>query len=245
MKNYLIISEQFYSIQGEGINVGQPAVFLRLAACNLTCKGFSYQDAETGEQLGCDTAKVWRKGERWSFEKILTHWQNQGWLHALTNGAHLVITGGEPLLQQAALVHFIETLKVQVDTFIEIETNATILFSDELLIHLNQINASPKLRFAGDAADKRVKPAVLKQLAKCDIAYFKFVLSEPEQINEIMTDYQQLYAIPTTRILLMPEGGTADIINANSDWLIELCKKYHLRYSPRLHIIIWGEVTGV
>lgn len=245
MKNHLIISEQFYSIQGEGINVGQPAVFLRLAACNLTCKGFSYKDPQTGEHLGCDTALVWRKGERWTFEKIFDYWQQQGWLAALKDGAHLVITGGEPLLQQTALVHFIDQLKTHVDAFIEIETNATLLFTGDLLTHLNQINASPKLHFAGDAADKRIKPEVLQQLATCPKAYFKFVLAEAEQINEVVNDYQQAYHIPAARILLMPEGGTGEAISRKSDWIIILCKQHHFRYSPRLHIDIWGEVTGV
>ena len=63
----LIVSEMFYSIQGEGVSCGVPAVFLRLTKCNLRCLGFSYVDPQTSEHLGCDSAAVWRQGEKRDF----------------------------------------------------------------------------------------------------------------------------------------------------------------------------------
>lgn len=243
MKDYLIVSEMFYSIQGEGKYLGTPAVFLRLAACNLSCQGFSYKHPDTGEHLGCDTAAVWRKGERWHFDKIMAHWEAQGWLAHLAAGAHLVITGGEPLIQQTTLIAFMAMLPG--DYFIEIETNATIMLEPELLERLNQINASPKLNHAGDPLAKRYQPEVLKQLAHHHKAYFKFVLAKPEHLDEIMSDYIQKFEIPTQKISLMAEGGTRKCIDSKAIWLVELCKKFNFRYTPRLHIDIWGEVTGV
>lgn len=245
MNHYLIVSEMFYSVQGEGKALGTPAVFLRLAACNLTCAGFSYKDPKTGEHVGCDTALVWRKGERWTFEEIFSHWQQQGWIDALRAGAHLVITGGEPLLQQVRLWDFIQSLDQQFTCFIEIETNATILFDAELLQRINQINASPKLSYAGDAIEKRYQPQVLQQLAANEKTCFKFVVAKPKNIEEILESYVTPFNIPAQKVWLMPEGGTRQDMQNKSTWLVELCKKYYFHFTPRLHIDIWGEVTGV
>lgn len=245
MKDYLIVSEMFYSIQGEGKSLGTPAVFLRLAACNLTCSGFSYKDPATGEHVGCDTGLVWRKGERWTFTEIFSHWEQQGWLDALRAGAHLVITGGEPLLQQTRLWEFIQALDQQLTCFIEIETNATILFTTELLQRINQINASPKLSHAGDAVEKRFQLDVLQQLAANEKTCFKFVLAEPENIEEILQSYVLPLKIAAQHVWLMPEGGTREAMQNKSAWLVDLCKKHYFHFTPRLHIDIWGEVTGV
>lgn len=245
MKDYLILSEQFYSIQGEGKSAGHPAVFLRLAACNLTCSGFSYQNPVNDTHLGCDTAHVWRQGERWSFEKILVHWAQESWFDHLKQGAHLVLTGGEPLIQQSALINFINTLDLQTQPYIEIETNATLKFEPEFLVRIDQINASPKLNFAGDPKTKRYQPEVLEQLAQAPQTYFKFVINDPKQIDEIFNNYIDPYQIKHEKIYLMPEGGTSEILHRHSPMVVELCKQYHFNYSPRLHIDIWGETTGV
>ena len=71
----LIVSELFYSIQGEGASVGKPAVFLRLSGCNLRCDGFSYKDPVTGEHLGCDTKAVWTSGNKTTFSALLETFQ--------------------------------------------------------------------------------------------------------------------------------------------------------------------------
>lgn len=245
MKDYLIISEMFYSIQGEGKSLGTPAVFLRLAGCNLTCKGFSYKHPDTDEHLGCDTAHVWRKGERWSVEKIFQHWRQQAWLDKLQNGAHLIITGGEPLIQQAALINFITQLDQIVKPFIEIETNATLKFEPALAERINQINASPKLTHAGDSETKRVNNEALQQYSELANTCFKFVVNQPEDIDEIIQKYIQPLQLNAQQIWLMPEGGTKKAIESKALWLVEACKQHTFHYSPRLHISLWNEATGV
>jgi 6-pyruvoyltetrahydropterin 2'-reductase len=125
--NILNLVETFFSIQGEGKYAGTPAVFLRLAGCNLNCKHFSYMDS-TGKRLGCDSKHLWTHSTSMRIEALLQHWHGQGWLEKFKQGVHLIITGGEPLLQQAAIQTLVTTLDQHCDqnVFIEIDTNATV-----------------------------------------------------------------------------------------------------------------------
>ena len=242
-KQHLLISEQFYSIQGEGASAGVPAVFLRLGGCNLRCNGFSYKDPDTGEHLGCDTKRVWTRADKMSFTELLDYWQQEGWLDKLVQGAHLVVTGGEPLIQQAALTSFIEQLDSTI--YIEIETNGTIKPNNYLLNRLQQFNVSPKLNHSGETRDKAYFPDVLKTFAVLTKSKFKFVIATPEDVNEVLADYVKAFNIPHQQIWLMPEGGTREALHAKSPFIVELCKQHLMHYSPRLHVDIWQEVTGV
>jgi 7-carboxy-7-deazaguanine synthase len=236
MKSRISICETFYSIQGEGQTAGVPAVFLRLAGCNLGCPGFSYKDPKTGEHLGCDTKAVWQKGKQYAISETIDEWQVNGWIDKLLAGAHLVITGGEPLLQQEALLCFLQQLEQKI--YIEIETNGTILFLPEVYARIDQINTSPKLANSGEPCEKRYKPEVLSQLASAEKTRFKFVVSQESDIAEIFANYVEPFNISPSRVWLMPEGATAQEINKKSTWIIELCKKYSMNFSPRLQIVM-------
>ncbi len=246
-KNFLVVSEEFYSIQGEGKSVGMPAVFLRLSGCNLRCPGFSYKHPENNEHLGCDTTHVWKRGRKKTFADIINNWQQQGWLQKLEQGAHLVITGGEPMLQQPAIIDFLHVLDQQVATliYVEIETNATLQYSPELLQRVQQLNVSPKLANSGEHANKSYKPEILLNLAKQTNVYFKFVIAKSEDIAEVLEKYVAPFQISHERIWLMPEGGTLGAVTARMPKVIELCKQYKMNLSPRLHILIWDQATGV
>ncbi len=247
MKTSLVYCEDFYSVQGEGVSAGVPAVFLRLAGCNLDCLGFSYKDPETGEHLGCDSKAVWRRGKKIEFADLLQRWRDNGCLSALQQGAHLVITGGEPVVQQRQLIAFIDALDAEAgcSVYIEIETNGTLVLDLTLCQRLNQINVSPKLDNSGESRAKARVPKVLSQLSVLDKAHFKFVVSEPANVNEILEHYVGPYDIPTSRVWLMPEGGTREQLQAKQAWVVEQCKTHLFRYSPRLQVAIWDEVTGV
>ena len=247
MKTSLVYCEDFYSVQGEGVSAGVPAVFLRLAGCNLDCLGFSYKDPETGEHLGCDSKAVWRRGKKIEFVDLLQRWRSNGWLSALQQGAHLVITGGEPVVQQTQLMAFIDALDAEAKcpVYIEIETNGTLLLDLPLCQRLNQINVSPKLSNSGESRAKARVPEVLSQLSASNKTHFKFVVSEPVNINEILEHYVEPYKIPTSRVWLMPEGGTREQLQAKQAWVVEQCKTHLFRFSPRLQVAIWDEVTGV
>jgi len=247
LDNQLIVSEAFYSIQGEGYSAGCPAVFLRLTGCNLRCQGFSYFDKETQQHLGCDTAHVWKYGDKINNIDIIKTWEQQGWINRLIEGSHLVITGGDPTIQQEALINFIKSLDKATGNpcYIEMETNATISILPKLLERLNQINASPKLSSNGDPVSKTYHPEVIDRLAKLDKTKFKFVVISKEDIKEIINKYIQPFNINKKNVWLMPEGGTREDIRAKAEFVVELCKQYMLNYSPRLQIDIWDEVVGV
>lgn len=242
-KAHLLVSEQFYSIQGEGMSAGVPAVFLRLGGCNLRCNGFSYKNPDTGEHLGCDSKLVWTRADKMSFSALVDFWEQEGWLDKLKQGAHLVVTGGEPLIQQAALANFIARLDPRI--YIEMETNGTIKPNDYLRDRLQQFNVSPKLHHSGERRDKAYFPDVLKTFSALPKSTFKFVIATPEDINEVLADYAQPFHIPHQKIWLMPEGGTREAIHDKSAFIVELCKQYLMHYGPRLHVDIWQEVTGV
>jgi 6-pyruvoyltetrahydropterin 2'-reductase len=245
-KDSLVLAETFYSVQGEGPSIGVPAIFLRVAGCNLECEGFSYIHKDTKQHLGCDTKLVWKQGKRTTFEQLLQQWQAEGWLENLEAGAHLVLTGGEPSIQQQALMQFVALLdqRLSKSSYVEIETNATLKFLPEFLNRIDQINASPKLSFA-EKSTKAFNPEVIQQLVTSNKAYFKFVVATEADVEEVETRFIADFHIPRDRVLLMPEGGNRTIYEKNRLRLVEICKAKTLRLGLRAHIDIWNEVTGV
>lgn len=242
----LVVSEQFYSLQGEGPTAGRPAVFLRLAGCNLECAGFSYQSPIDGSHLGCDTKLVWRKGTPYTLEALLLDWQNNGFCQRLQDGAHLIITGGEPLLQQTKITAFLTELDVLYPgIYVEMETNGTLLPNPYLAKRINQFNVSPKLISSLETREKAYQQHVLQHFVSLPQAVFKFVIQSKIDVEEVISAYQQPLHIARTRIWLMPEGGTQAQITPKMTWLAETCKDYGFNFSMRLHIMLWDEATGV
>jgi len=84
----LLVSEIFFSVQGEGPGIGKPAVFLRLSGCNLKC-------------AWCDTKYTWHGGKMMTEPTVLKEIKRYPC-------KRLVVTGGEPLLQQDNLMPFAE-----------------------------------------------------------------------------------------------------------------------------------------
>lgn len=228
--NKLAVAEVFFSIQGEGPTTGCPSVFLRLAGCNLFCNG----------KWRCDTIEVWQKGKSLDFDMILT--DNQ--IDYLKQGAHLVVTGGEPLLQQAALVEYFIYLQDEYNfyPYIEVETNGTIVPVPLFIHFVDQFNVSPKLNNSGETYEKRVNEQAIRRLIDTKMAWFKFVINQHSDWIDITDEYP---FVPHDRIVLMPAGDTQDELNRRRLEVIELCKATGARYSDRLHIVAWNKKTGV
>jgi 7-carboxy-7-deazaguanine synthase len=231
--------EIFHSLQGEGISLGRPSVFVRLSGCNLAC-------------LWCDTPYTWyftghnarhRGGETFvRRENSLTLDIAEVARRIAEFGCrHIVFTGGEPLLQQPALAALCALLGP--DYHIEIESNGTVALTAAFDAHVDQLNLSPKLAHSGNAADLRVNETSLAGYARDPRAWFKFVVASPEDADEVATLASQ-YAIEAERILLMPEGTSPALLQQRAYWLAPLCLDRGWRFTDRLHIHLYGDTRG-
>jgi organic radical activating enzyme len=246
----LRISEQFYSIQGEGIYTGCPAIFLRLTGCNLLCGGEGTIESKSLENKAswrCDTIEVWTKGNSCSYDIILQTWESNGWMNAFKQGAHLIITGGEPLLQQDNILEFLNVLKNKIGLLptIEIETNGTIVPRETFLDWQCHFNVSPKISNSGMPLSKCLNPESIIVLKNYIHSSFKCVISKKDDINEYIKIYINPYQINPKKVLLMPAADNAATLKTVEEPLINYCKDYGFRYSTRLHIAVWNKKTGV
>ncbi|MCI0828727.1 MAG: 7-carboxy-7-deazaguanine synthase QueE [Chloroflexi bacterium] len=222
--------EIFHSIQGEGVSMGVPSVFLRLATCNLSCHW-------------CDTKYTW-DWRNFDYQTEVVELEAPEIQHRIQafNCPHVVITGGEPMLQQAGLEPLVESLAAEGYTF-EVETNGTIVPLPGLLRHIGQWNVSPKLRTSGNPSDGSQIPSALKTFAGLTEAYFKFVITGESDIDEVCALRDEYHLTPD-RVLLMPEGRTPDALEKKSSWLAAACVKHGFRFTTRLHILLWGDERG-
>jgi 7-carboxy-7-deazaguanine synthase len=225
------ISEIFYSIQGEGILAGVPSVFLRTSGCNLRC-------------TWCDTPYAsWKpEGDDLGLDDILADVRGRG-------STHVVVTGGEPMIQQD-IVQLTQRLK-DLNLHITIETAGTVyqpVASDLMSISPKLANSTPGLRDEGRWAAQhdrlRYQPDVLKQLMSEYPYQLKFVVSNPGDLAEIKTILKET-AADRSLVVLMPEGTCAETLNQRARWLVDICKREGFRYGPRLHIDIYGNERGV
>ena len=222
------IAEIFYSIQGEGMLAGLPSVFVRTSGCNLRCSW-------------CDTPYTsWQpEGEERSIESIADEAAKYG-------ASHVVITGGEPMIAPK-----IEELTRRMAGHITIETAGTV----EADVRCDLMSISPKLanstphqreggRWAAQHERRRRQPEVLKRLMARYPYQLKFVIAQPADLAEVREIVAETGA-GKERVLLMPEGTDRAVLTERACWLVEVCKREGFRFSPRLHIELWGNRRGV
>ena len=261
MKN---IIESFISIQGEGLRTGRPTLFIRLNGCNLRCV---FRNSAGKVASCCDTPYASFEG---SFEGKYT---DDDVIKMLTNNPQvkdIVITGGEPLLNQTSLEEFIKKLREVRDFTLTIETNGTIVPSNYLLEQVDLWSTSPKLASSTPTVKDGKKYGVTEAQCKYHSMHriniialatmlseghdcqLKFVYTGPEcieEINEIsseITDYQTNHNMDVVNvndyIMLMPEGITSKAIIGKSDEVVNVCIEHGWTYTSRMHILIWGNV---
>jgi 7-carboxy-7-deazaguanine synthase len=239
----LAVSEVFYSIQGEGKTTGVPSVFVRLGGCNLMCGGMGTQfdgELHNGAEWRCDTVEVWMKAQSKEFKDVLP----QDCIEAIKNNAHIILTGGEPMMQQSGLEQFIKYIKENINPkpYFEVETNGTIMPNEFLLSKIHLWNCSPKLRNSGNDNSMTFKSDVIKELNKKN-TIFKFVVNSEKEWGEIEKDY--LPIIDRQKVYLMPAGENQELLNENKLRIVELAKEKYLNFTTRLHIELWNKKTGV
>jgi len=223
--------EIFYSVQGEGVNIGKPAVFLRLALCNLSC-------------TWCDTKYTWDWEQYDPKEQITEMALDEIEREILGhNCKYVVITGGEPMIQQKQLIPLLKYLKNK-EFRIEMETNGTIMPDSELVNLTDYWSISPKLGNSGNSPSSREVPEVYGFFGNLPSTYFKYVIQNEDDFAEVQSMMQK-YNLAPERIILMPESQNRKVLLERSKWLVKLCKSQGCLFSTRLQILLWNNMRGV
>lgn len=234
--SYLSVAELFCdTIQGEGITAGYPATFLRLKGCTLNC-------------VWCDTAAVWREGNPYTFDELFELFDSVNLTERLrADQQHLIITGGSPLKQQHRVVLFIEAFyrRYGFYPYTEVENEAVLMPTPELVQLVSQWNNSPKLSNSGMKERVRYKPEVLHHTAKLPNSWFKFVVADATDWNEIQRDFLDTGLCSKKQIILMPCGESQVQLYASRQIAADMAIEHQVRFSDRLHVTIWDKKTGV
>ena len=222
------ISEIFYSVQGEGILVGVPSVFIRTSGCNLRCSW-------------CDTPYTsWKpEGEDLTLDEAIRR------ATAFTAARHVVITGGEPMIAPGA-AELSERLRA-LGLHITFETAGTVfapVACDLMSISPKLANSTPEGVFHDRHEQLRIQPEVLKRLTREYDYQLKFVVAQPQDLAELQVLVAQLNA-PPEKVVLMPEGISQETLSERGPWIAELCKQHGYRFGPRLHVYLYGNRRGV
>ncbi|UNZ21365.1 7-carboxy-7-deazaguanine synthase QueE [Streptomyces sp. 891-h] len=228
----LIVAERFGvevpTFQGEGPSCGHPALFIRLSRCNLTC-------------TSCDTKYTWdwsqfdpRKESRQQTVEDLAAWAT------LSPVELVVITGGEPLLQQARLVPLVEYL-LAAGKRVEFETNGTISPVPELLVDGVRFNVSPKIASFGMDEAMSIVPAALEAFVASGRAAFKFVASTVADLDRI-AELADAYRLAP--VWVMPEGTSMDAIARTTRVLADAVAARRLHFTTRLHVLAFPDARG-
>ena len=248
--------EIYDAVQGEGATMGKPMAFVRTTMCNLSCNF-------------CDTYYTWYwKGtpnakKPHDFAKpvdpkeymldMTTQEVADTMRRVCKNHKAAVFTGGEPLLQQKDIIQVMDMLHLEDDDwYFEIETNATVMPTDELLCHLNQLNTSPKLLSSGNDPKMSNKPEVIAKFLEERERFgyglcFKFVVrmnTWEQDMAEIKT-WEKTNKVPRKFIYLMPQGIRRAEIQKGTAFLNEIAQKQNYKVSTRLQILIYGDKRAV
>lgn len=230
----MLISEIFYSLQGEGSLAGMPSVFIRTSGCNLRCSW-------------CDTPYAsWKPegGDR-SVGEIVEQVKS-------FPGRHCVLTGGEPMIARG--IHDLAASLRAEGFHITIETAGTIAPGG---IACDLASISPKLANSTPATGEiepswiarheaaRIQPAVLREWIAAYPVQLKFVLASAEDLVEVDRVLASVDApVAPSQILLMPEATNPATLGRREPELVGICLERGYRYCDRLHIRLFGNRRG-
>ncbi|SMO43301.1 7-carboxy-7-deazaguanine synthase [Saccharicrinis carchari] len=246
------------TVQGEGKLAGTPSLFIRLATCNLRC----IWQMDDGSFCRCDTAYAsFHPDDKkaWTVEEIVKVVK-----HNIGAMQHVVITGGEPLLQKKGVLALCKSIKEELNLHITIETNGTI-FDQELTQFVDLFSISPKLSNSVPSAQKlkfyneaetgssrfhhevrRNLNALQSYIDTAQDLQLKFVVAKQSDADEITKDYLKvLQRYNKNDIMLMPLGATQHEITKSNPIVLQMCLQNGWKYTPRIHIDIFGSKQGV
>lgn len=225
----LRVSEIFASIQGEGQYAETPSVFVRTTGCNLRC-------------WFCDTPYTsWRpEGEQIS-------WQTVAERVLSCPERHVVLTGGEPLLQPD-LVPLSHALR-EAGRFVTVETAGTVfrpVVADLMSLSPKLSNSLPLTPTKWRDRHLRLQEndAAIRKLIR-DVPYqLKFVVDEPSDLIEIAAYLQRFPEIAPAAVWLMPQGVSAAELTSRRAWIATWAADHGYQVSPRRHIELFGHRPG-
>ena len=224
------IAEIFDSIQGEGLYTGERSLFVRTTGCNLRC-------------WFCDTPYTSRHPEG-----FFLPWQDVLTPVRSTGVKHVVLTGGEPLLQPD-IVPLSQALR-ESGHIVTVETAGTVyrpIFADLMSISPKLANSCPDEstpRWRARHQRDQHRPEVMRRLMVEYPYQLKFVIDTAADLDEVQRYLAELGGVPGEHVWLMPQGVTNDILASKADWLKPTAEKLGYRYCPRYHIELFGNLRG-
>lgn len=223
------ISEIYASIQGEGEYTGTPSVFVRTTGCNLRC-------------WFCDTPFT-------SWDPTGTHLSVDAILAEVDplEGKHIVITGGEPLLQ-SEVVPLCAALE-ESGRFVTIETAGTVfrpapagLMSISPKLHNSTPTAERSEFWSRKHEELRHRPDVIRKFLSEYRCQFKFVIDQPCDVSAVGRYLTEFPDIDRTTVWLMPQAVTREELSEKSDWIRDAAISEGYCFSSRWQIEQFGNV---
>lgn len=231
----------FHTVQGEGKYLGVPSIFVRLSACNLRCE---WPNGD-GTYTKCDTPYSSHEPERnlRSIREIADE------ILAI-KCKHVVVTGGEPMLQQNVVLLIDELAKG--GKFVTVETNGTIYRECKAAFW----SVSPKLATSCHHLSEHFEMHHSKRMnlkALADIVkrphQLKFVANSKHDIDEIKSMITAIASInggyDCENVYLMPQGVSPEQFDKKLPWIIEAAKENGWNVTDRFHVRVWGHKRGV
>jgi len=223
------VAETFCSLQGEGSLVGVPSFFIRTSGCALRCRW-------------CDTAyaSFQPEGTTRSVAELVAEARASG-------PGHVVLTGGEPLVQRdiGALTHSLR----QAGLHVTVETAgvaAPEMECDLLSVSPKTSSSDPDGAWRGRHQRRRADLGPLRSLlARFGEHQVKLVIQQASDLDEVLELLKRIGPVAPERVLLMPEGASAAEVAARAPMVAALCLEHGFRYTPRLHLDLFGEGRGV
>lgn len=213
---------------------------------------------------GCDTyASIYPEFKHLMMDKtidevvahLLSLIPNGKWTQDNGQDIHLILTGGEPLLAwQRLYIELFEHPGMRDLKNVTIETNTTQLLHEEFKSYLQTnsrfrttFSCSPKLSVSGESWEDAIKPSVAHQystIANSDL-YLKFVVADNidvEEVDRAVKEYRS--AGVHCPVYLMPVGGRTEGYDLTVKQVAQLAMAKGYRFTPRLHITLFGNAWG-
>ena len=231
----MLFSEMFHSIQGEGSLAGVPSIFVRTSGCNLRC-------------WFCDTPYT-----SWEPERERVEWTDILERVLAIDCQHVVITGGEPMLQPDIVPLTNELCRA--GRHVTIETAGTVfrpVAADLISLSPKLSNSTPREGHRPGAGkytrrhdQLRDQPETIRHLTGKYQYQVKFVVDRQEDLDEIDEYLDRYHEIDRQCVYLMPQARRAEELREKTGWVQTAATTRNLQFSPRLQVEWWGDRRGV